>query len=108
MRKNAITINGVVFELFRTGKERSEGPFHSGAQPDAIYGVYGRPSVRKVNIWNWWCNWCHECMSQGMECKLWISSYNTSCFSIMGRVRIDGDEYALWITRDHNRAYQRV
>ena len=105
MRKGTVTINGETFELFKAYAGASARLTGTGAEYDAIYDAYGRPSYTKVGIWHDWCEWCYELNKNGMPCELWIASHNCMSFSIGGKVQYNGHVYDLWITKCHNRAY---
>ena len=104
MKRKTLEINGVTFELFNSDSHEAKS-FTNGAAYDAIYEAYGRPSVRKVGIWNSWCEWCNTLNHNGIPCTLEIGSHSCHQFSINGKVKFGGQVYSLWITRDHNRAY---
>ena len=105
-KEKNVVINGVTFELYDDGR-LDTGTIYSGAAYDAIFNVYGKPSIYKVNSWHAWCEWVYECMKLGMDATLEISSHNCNMYSIAGEIRdTDGTKYELWITRDHNRAFR--
>lgn len=105
-KEKNVVINGVTFELYDDGR-LDTGKIYSGAAYDAIFSVYGKPSIYKVNSWHAWCEWVYECMKLGMDATLEISSHNSMMYSIAGAVRdTDGNKYELCITRDHNRAFK--
>ena len=110
---NAITINGVTFELPKNPDDYLEWPESfakekfsiCGANHDEIEGVYRRPSSAKVKVWHSWCKWCEDINNMGYQCELHISSPTCNFFSISGYV-IDYSGpyyYNVWITKAHNR-----
>ena len=76
-----------------------------------IYDAYQRPSMAKVEIWDYWCNFDHD--YQGNDNPYYfglpfISSRNCFKFTVMFNVYdVKTDEFVgvARITRDHNRLY---
>lgn len=106
-------INGERFESCKgdTSMEKWNSGFYdrTGADPLAIYQVYGRPSARKIAIWSSWCKWCNEINWNGGEAHIEIGSHNSNFFTISGWV-LDRDEceyHDIFITARHNRIYNR-
>lgn len=102
-----ITINNKTFELNKTTDCNRQFIGH-GADRNAIYNVYNRPSVRKASIWVWWCNWLDEIIRNGGDGHLHISGHNCNFFTISGWVANDetGSECVpVYITYAHQRAY---
>lgn len=106
-------INGESFESCKGGTDmiRWDNGFYDryGADPSEISHVYGRPSARKVAIWERWCRWCQEINRSGGEAHIEIASHNSNFFTIRGWVL---DETAceindIYITAAHNRVYDR-
>ena len=63
-----------------------------------IWEAYGRPSRIKISIWEDWCEWFE---SNRGEC--WISSRNSSLFTITGYVFDERDNmYFCTITKSYH------
>ena len=99
-----ITINGVDFELIKP-RIAEVKPFRGWfCDEEAIFNCYDRPSLAKIGIWNSWLKWARD--TDGIV-AFEITSYNCMQFTIGGGyVDDNGDEYVLYITRAHNRAYK--
>ena len=104
MRKNTITINGAVFEVLKSEVNVCDY-FVSGADYNAIYKAYDRPSFRKVSIWTEWCKWCFDNIHNGIPCTISICSHSCTQFSISGKVQYGDHVYGLRITKAHNMAF---
>ena len=63
-----------------------------------IFSAYGRPSSRKISIWNEWKKWANE-----MNFSMWVYSRNSSTFSIGFHGFLNNKEIHGWITKDYNK-----
>ena len=99
-----ITINNVEFELIKPRKKVE--PFIGyHCDENCIFYHYDRPSQTKINIWQKWVKWSNTC-EHGKVWAFEIAAHNCMMFTIAGLYEDeDGNEYNLYITRDHNRAY---
>ena len=107
-----VTIKGIDFELKKDRlnmKEVATDKF--GADFNEIYHRYGKPSWRKVFIWNSWVSWFNM-NAQG--CNDYLSILSTTCqfFSIVGLITIVENgkrkKYRLYITHRHYRAWEVI
>lgn len=96
-------LNGITFELITP--RYTINPYHGYfCDENCIFNWYDRPSIYKVEIWRDWLNWARE--TEGIK-AFEISSANGFQFTI-GGLYIDenGNEYNIYITRDHNRIFK--
>ena len=64
-----------------------------------IFEAYGRPSDRKIAIWESWCEWARIVEKDGHQVNIGIVSRNTNFFTIEGTILTDGGElYGFHIT----------
>ena len=107
-----VTIKGINFELQKeklTMKDVSMDRF--GVDENEIYQRYGKPSWRKVGIWNSWVSWFNM-NAQGPNDYLTIRSATCHFFSISGLITVvencERKKYRLHITYAHNIAWEIV
>ena len=66
---------------------------------DNIYEAYGRPSTRKVAIWEAWKNWFYEVLRDNNDGEIYITSRNTNFFTVGGYIETPINEtWAFYIT----------
>lgn len=99
--KEHITINGETFSI--EGKTTSRYNVSCANYIENIFDHYDRPSQTKIAIWRDWCDWACECGA-----RLDIASHNCFRFTIKGYIEYNGKFYNLYITDQHNRAYEVV
>ena len=108
-----LTINNEVFEVIKPRK-REVVPVYPGKWDYTnIYKAYERPSIYKVQVWQYWCEFSAgtdgEPFIVGMP---FISSRNTFAFTVTANV-YQHDVVnntctfagVMVVTRDHNRIY---
>lgn len=91
-------INGEVFEVLKPSK-------HEAYCEGQLDSLYVRPSERKKAIMGYWFKW-----ASGLPgcCYLWVSSHNSSFFSIGGRWEHDGNVYGIYITKTRQEVWRIV
>lgn len=92
-----VTINGVSFELTKTAINHLDD-----YKADDIFGAYEKPSSTKIECWFRWSSWIER------SGQAWIATANTFNFTIAGLMNdtTTGKLYAIYITKDHRRAYE--
>lgn len=101
-----VKINGEWFEVIRPRKNKPEYAVPSSWDYTDIYQAYVKPSVYKVDIWNYWNHFYGDKVySFGVP---FISGRNCMTFTVTFNV-FDNSTYE-WIgvaiiTKDHNRLY---
>ena len=63
-----------------------------------IYDVYDRPSMLKVNAWNFYTEWFEHIGGDGY---LYIGGYNSCSYTIYGKINVNGSSYFIKITKDN-------
>lgn len=91
-----ISINGTTYRISKKALDAYKAPIAA----DDIYEAYNRPSYEKIQAWEAW--------RLELNGAMWIKGYNSCTFSIAGTTKDEetGKEYAVFITRDHNYAYE--
>lgn len=96
-----IEINGVSFELTIPRKEVHAIERDKWDGYNAIFECYDRPSIYKQDIWEEWFKWAVDTI--GVR-SFYICGHSCMTFSIAGLYEdANGEQYNLYITRDHNR-----
>lgn len=91
-----LTINGRNYTQSKKALDAYNAPIAAINIDDA----YNHPSYQKRAIWNKW--------EKELTGSTWIKGYNSCTFSIAGITTDEdsGKEYAIFITKDHNYAYE--
>lgn len=97
-----ITINGIDFELCKTGEiNETQQAWHKRLTIDQ---AYSNPSTTKTEIYKEWLQFARETNASCFG----ISSYNCMMFTIGMYVNVGNNKYWLYITKAHNRAYKII
>lgn len=97
-----IDLNGESFKVInhtKSGKymlESIDNPLHGY---NSIFTAYGKPSTRKIGIWESWKQWFDETFTDG---QIVICSRNCNFFSIAFKGYINGILYKGYITASRN------
>lgn len=94
--KNYDKISGVCFERLNKNTKQASAYMKAyyNANAEDIWQAYGRPSYRKISIFEEWRSFMN---GAGFNC--YIASYNTSIFTLVG-MNEAGD--VMYITPAHN------
>ena len=66
---------------------------------DDITSAYGRPSDRKIAIWNYWKRWFRDVLSDNNGGDIYVTSRNTNFFTIGGFIDSpNGERWGFYIT----------
>ena len=107
-----LEVNGVIFEVI-TPKESNAQRYIDllCAIPRDIRECYGRPSISKVEIYEYWKEWFHS-LSQFDDVTFkqfhGVTSHNINQFTIGGLLELGQRDYIVVITKKHNRLIEVV
>ena len=101
---NTIIINGKEFEKINETTKQAAALVSdiSRTTKKDIFGIYGRPSVTKIKIYQSWKNW-YKGISDN-DNNFGCMRGGSSTFSIGGIIEEANRTIYLYITKDHNRA----
>lgn len=100
-----IEINGIEFESINPNTKQGESIVYNSCHPwkkyEGITEAYNRPSIRKINIWEYWKRWYNE--TDIISGEIWICSRNHNCFSITFTGFWNGHKIYGYITKTYNK-----
>lgn len=102
MTQDYVLLNGESFKVLnnlKSGKYMLENIKSPCKGYKSITDAYGRPSTRKIAIWENWVEWFHNTFESG---EIVVASRNTNFFSIAFRGYTENRLYKGYITYTRN------